>query len=144
VGGCDDACAGVVGVPAGAEWDGRGGVWVGVAPDRVADGLAVGDGVADGLAFDAVGDGVPEADAAAAGVVAVVIGLAGGPPTVDAAFPQPAAIPMMSAAPITMRICLRPPRPNCMPIPFAPIRPKSQGETSGLNQQMTGNSDFVG
>lgn len=143
-GGSDEACAGgVVGVPPGVRV-GRGGDWVGAEPDRVAEGLAVGDGVADGFAFDALGDGLPEAAAVDAGVVAVVIGLAGRPSADDPTFAQPAAIPMMSDAPIIMRTCLRPPRPNCMPIPFAPIRPKSQGETSGSNEMMTGNSDFVG
>jgi hypothetical protein len=36
--------------------------------------------------------------------------------TVDAAVPQPAAVPMMRDAPITVRATLRPPFPNRMPI----------------------------
>jgi hypothetical protein len=113
--------ADVVGFPAGAECAGADGggaaIWLG-EPAFVADGLADGEGVADAdaFAFDALGDGLPEAEAADPGTVTVVIGLAGRPPTVDATFAQPAAIPMMRETPIRMPICLRQARLKCTPI----------------------------
>jgi hypothetical protein len=113
------ACAGTVGSPAGADGAGMDG---GAAVELVAVGVAVGEvavGVADwcavprGLVFDGVGAGVPEAEVADADAAAVVAPKVGALAPIDVVL-QPATTPMMSAAPMTVRLAVRPPHSNRM------------------------------
>ena len=119
----DNAGADVAGAAAGAEDVGVGAaVWVGAAADGVADGWVVGDWVAGGrvglvlgLPFVAVGAGLPEADTVDVGMLAVVTAVVGELPAVVVTL-QPASVPTMRDAPITMRVALRRPPCNRTPI----------------------------
>jgi hypothetical protein len=86
---------------------------VGVAAGEVDDGEAVGGWcvVPRGVVFDGVGAGVPEAEEADADGAAVVAPKVGEPAPTDVVL-QPATTPMMSAAPMTVRLAVLPPHSN--------------------------------
>jgi hypothetical protein len=88
-------------------------VVVGVAAGEVDDAEAVGDWcvVPRGLVFDGVGADVPDAEVADADGAAVVALKVGELAPIDVVL-QPATTPMMSAAPMTVRLAVLPPHSN--------------------------------
>jgi hypothetical protein len=91
------------------------GAAVGEVVVAVLVGVAVGDWcvVPRGLVFDGAGAAEPEAEAAGADAAAVVAPRVGPLAPIDVVL-QPATTPMMSAAPITVRLAVPPPHFNRM------------------------------
>lgn len=118
-GACEAGGAGTVGSPAedvGAGMDGGASaelVAVGAAVGEVVVVVLVGAAVGDwcvvprGLVFDGAGAAEPEAEVAGADAAAVVAPRVGPLAPIDVVL-QPATTPMMSAAPMTARLAVRP------------------------------------